>query len=193
MRRVIDYIKFNILDNYLVNDILSSKLARVIFFTVIIIIIIMAGFFISEKNYFYGILFYPDKTNSKLIYERRAIQKGKNKKERLDNIVSELLLGPLSPEIKNFFTKDSKLLNSWLDKDVYYLNLTEETLMNIEWRKNNKVLIYDLIIKSIVNSIYINERSIKKVKIYFNNKEYKYAGNTKIEEELKPDWKILLK
>lgn len=192
MRRIIDFINFNILGNSFIEDIFSSKLIRGIIFSVITIIIVIIGFFISEKNYFYGIIFYPYKTNSKLIYERRAIIKGKYRKDRLDNIVSELLLGPVSPEIKNYFTKEAKLINSWLDKDIYYINLTEETLMNIEWTTNN-ILIYELILKSIVNSICINDRKIKEVHIYFNNKEYNYIGNVKLSDCIKPDWKILLK
>ncbi len=186
-------INFNILNNYNIINIVSSKLFKVIFFSCLTIIIILIGFFSTKKNYFYGIIFYPDKTNSRLVYERRAIIKGKTRKNKLDNIVDELLLGPLSFKIKNYFNKDAKLINSWLEKDIYYINLTEETLMSIDWSVNNKILIYQLILQSIVNSICINDRKIKSVRFYFNNKEYNYIGNIKISEGLKPNWEILLK
>lgn len=193
MRKTIEFIKFNLINNYTLINFLSTKTFKILFFICLIVSIVLIGFFITEKNYFYGIIFYPDKTNSKLIYERRAIPKAKDRKKRLDNIVSELLLGPLSPKIKNFFSRDAKLINSWLENEIYHINLTEETFMTVDWKINNNISIYEIIIKSIVDSICINDRKIKKVKFYFNNKEYNYIGNIKISDGLAPDWKILLK
>jgi hypothetical protein len=137
-------------------------------------------------------LFYPDKTKTSLIYEKRYIIYGKNRLDKINKVVDELLLGPVSPDIEDIFPLKSKLLSSRMDKDTLSLNLTRETVMDVSWEKNNNVSIYKILLQSIVDTVCYHDRNIKKVKFYFDSKEFKYIGDFgPIDQGVSPDWESL--
>ena len=161
---------------------------------VIILLLILLISFITRKNYYYGMLFYTDSSKTKLIAEKRAILREKNKIDRVGKIVEELLLGPIDPSLVNIFPIDSKLISYSLENDTLLLNLDRQTFLSIDYEKENNNLLPYLQLQSIVISVCFNERSIKNVRFYFDGEEYRFIGNYgPITNGVKPDWKILKK
>jgi hypothetical protein len=177
--------------NNVINFIENYKKPVIIILSIVVVIIL---YFLSSKNYYYGVLFYPDKTKASLIYEKHAIIYGKNSLDEANKIIDELLLGPVNQKFLNIFSSKAKLLSSRIEKDTLIVNLTKDTLMDINTEKNKNVSLHYLALQSIVTSVCFHEKSIKKVKFYFDGIDYKFIGDYgPITEGMKPDWKILKK
>ena len=157
-------------------------------------VIISLIFVFNLKNYYCSILFFPDSKKTGLLYERRNILYGKNRLDRINKIVDELLLGPIGPKYLDIFPMNSRLLSSRFDNDVLSLNFNRETVMNVNWDSTDNLSIYKILLQCIVDTVCYHDRGIKYVKFYFDGKEYRYVGDYKLPDEgVKPDWKILKK
>jgi hypothetical protein len=155
-------------------------------------LLIVIIFVFNLKNYYCSMLFYPDKSKTGLLYERRYVLYGKNKLDRINKVVEELLLGPINPDLTDIFPIKSKLLSSRLDKGVLSLNLSRETVMDVNWENNKNISIYKLLIQSIVDTVCYHDRSIKKIRFFFDGKEYKFIGDfNQPDSGFKPDWEML--
>ena len=164
-------------------------LALVIFVLVIALILL-----INRENFNNRLLCYPDKELKGLLCERREVTKGRNKKEKIRNIVNELLLGPIDPKLYNYFPKESKLLSVVLENKSIYLNFNRDFLLNVNENKKGKYSVYHLMIYSIINSIHLNIRGIERYYILFNGIQYEFIDNFgPINEGLTADLKILIK
>jgi hypothetical protein len=156
-----------------------------------ILLVLTIVFFASFKNYYYGMLFYPDKTKTGLVYERRAIVYGSDRLDAINKILDELLLGPENRNYYNIFSRDSKLLYSRIENDILVINLSKDTVKNVPYEKNKKNSTFDLVIQSIVTTVCFHDKNIKKVKFYFDGEEYRFAGNIgDLSKGIKPDWNI---
>ncbi|MBN2546805.1 MAG: GerMN domain-containing protein [Spirochaetes bacterium] len=172
------------------NDIFKKYYNWIIIGAMIITSII--GYFLTNKNYYHSLLFYSNKEKTKLVSERRAIIKGKTKKDKIKNSIEELLLGPIDPKIYNIFPIESKLLSLRIENNTAHINLNRETIMNIDFKKTKDTSLYYLILQSIANTIHFQNRNIQYVKFYFDGKEYNFIGDIRHSVNgLKPDWKIL--
>lgn len=182
------FLKMKILNIFF--NFFKKKLKWIVIILIILINLIL--FYVSNTNFYYTILFYPDKNKINLIAEKRAIIKEKNKKQKIKNTIEQLLLGPIEPGINNIFPKEAKLLSIKLIGKNVLLNFNRETIMNIKWEKNQNVSIYYIFLQSIVNSICFQHKDVDRVKFYFNGKEFEYIGNYgPMDIGLKPDWSIL--
>jgi hypothetical protein len=148
----------------------------------------------NVENYYRGFLFYPDKDLNGLLAENRAIIKGSNEKERIRNIVEELITGPIDPKLVNFFPKESKLNSLWIDGRTVLLDFNRETLLNVNADKYGKFSAAYLLLFAITNSICFHEKRIERVKFYFDGVSYKNIENIEnFGEGLRKDFKIFLK
>lgn len=158
----------------------------------VVVLINLFGFLVTYENTYASVLFYPDRSLTKLVAERRKIVKSKNKTARIENTVEELLLGPVDPEIKTFFPEGTKLLGLKKIENVLHLNFNRTMIMDLEWDKNNGISIYYILLQSIVNTVCYQFREINKIKFYFNNKEFRYIGDYgPLENGIEPDWQML--
>jgi hypothetical protein len=164
------------------------------FFLSLAFIVMTCGFVSYYDNRYHSILFYTDKKKEQLVAEKRAIVKTGKEIDRIKNSVDELLLGPIDPKLVNIFPKEAKLLSLILSNKTLILNFNRETVMDINWEKNNGVSIYYLLVQSITDSVCFQFKEIEKIKFYFNGQDYRYIGDIgPIDEGVKPDWKILKK
>jgi|GEM_PF-1163865 len=189
MKRLLD-----ILDDIKTNlfDFIEDNIKYIIICIIILINII--GFLITNKNTYYSYLFFPDNKKMKLIAEKREIIKGKNKKENIENIIDELLIGPFNQNINNILPGNSKLLNVILNDSSLFLNFSKETIMGVDLKNNNDTSIIELLLQSVIISIYYKYHDIKNVYFYFDGKEYKYIGKFgPIEKGISPNWKFISK
>ena len=139
-------------------------------------------------------LFYTDNKKAKLFCEKREITRTKTKIDKLNKIVDEVLLGPISGKYINLFSTDARIISSWIENNQYNLNLSKESVLDINLNFKNDDFIYFIAIQSIIFSVYSNEKSIKKIKFYFDGIEYKYIGNFNLlEDNFKFNWKNLKK
>jgi len=163
----------------------------------VVALVVLTGvvvYIFNVENYYRGFLFYPDKNLNGLLAENRAIIKGANEKERVRNIVEELLTGPIDPKIINFFPKESKLNSLWIDGRTVFLDFNRETLLNISADKFGKYSAAYLVLFAITNSVCFHEKKIEKVKFSFDGVFYKNIENIEnFGDGLKKDFKIFLK
>jgi len=163
-----------------------------IFFISLILLAFIIVFILNLKNFYYGELFYPDKSKTSLIYEKRAILYGQNRLDRITKIVNELLLGPDTSKSYNIFSQKSKLLNAMIINNTLILNLSKPTLSDLNWERNKNISNYYLALQSIVVTVCFHDKFIDCVKFYFDGEEYSYAGEYgNLSIGVKPDWKIL--
>lgn len=178
----------------LANNILAFLLKYIRFAPILILAVLILVLFLTNSNYYHGKLFYTNTKTEKLFYEQRPILKGKNKLDKLNKIVDEVLLGPSSENYINMFPQKAKLISSWLEGDIYCLNLSKETITDIDIRNNTITPHYNLALQSILFSLYLNEKGIKGVKFYFDGHEYRYIDNINLSNNtLRLNWKFLAK
>lgn len=160
----------------------------------LVVLISVVIYLLSVENYYRGFLFYPDKNLKGLLAENRAIIKGVNDKERIRNIVEELLTGPIDPKLINFIPKESKLNSLWIDDRTVFLDFNRETLLNINADSSGKFSAAYLILYAITNSVCFHERKIEKVKFFFDGVSYNNIENIEnFGDGIKKDFKIFLK
>lgn len=165
----------------------NFKWIIIIFFVFIFFI----GYMVTEKNYYYSLLFFTNREKTKLLAERRKIVKGKTKVEKIRNSIQELLLGPMDPELYTLFPTDSKLISVRIEKRTVHVNLNKETFLNIEER-NNSSDICTLMLQSIVHTIYFQNKWVEKVKFYVEGKEYNFIGDAgPLNNGVKPNWNLV--
>jgi len=164
------------------------------FFVSLALLVMVFGFFSYHDNKYHSILFYTDKKKNQLFAERRTIVDSVKKIDRIKNSVEELLLGPIDPNLVNIFPKEAKLLSAILSNKTLILNFNKETIMDLNWEKNNEVSIYYLLLQSITDSVCLQFKEIEKIKFYFNGQDYRYIGDIgPVSDGVRPDWKILKK
>jgi hypothetical protein len=182
--------KFNFNKSKISREKIQNKVKIIIVLSIIFVLTFF--YFIFNKNYYHSYLFYPDKKLTTLLAEKRQIIKDNNKKNKIKNIVEELILGPMNSEFYNIFPLDSKLLSVTLVNNNLLLNFNKATIMNIDNESEDNKLVYSYFIKSIVNSICFQLKDIETVKFYFDGKSYKYIGSYgPIDKGIKPDWNTL--
>ncbi len=128
-------------------------------------------------------LFFFDSKEQKLYPEKRKLLKKKIKNEKIDRIVEEVLLGPVSEKYAAIFPEESRIISSWIKDKEYHLNLSEETLTRINSASKDKKITPLTALESLILSILKNEKSIKKVVFYFNGVEYKFIDNFNLNEK----------
>ena len=66
--------------------------------------------------------------------------------------------------------------------------------MDFDWDEKKGDLSYKLLVGSILDTICFQFKDIKKVKLFFDGKEYRYIGDIgPIDDGLLPDWSILIR
>ncbi len=177
----------------LLNDFVEDNINGIIIAAIILVNII--GFFATSNNTYRAFLFYPNRQKNMLIAEKRDIIRKFSEKDRIKNTVEELLLGPINPDVQNIIPNSAKLLNVIVSGNTVKLNFNRETVMDIDTSREKKPsLYYELVLDSIVDSICIQFRNIKKVYFYFDGKEYEYLNTFgPLGNGLRPDYSILKK
>jgi spore germination protein GerM len=175
------------------NDFIEDNINAVIIF--IIIIINLIGFFATNSNTYKAFIFYPTRNMDKIIAEKREIVRSFSKKNRIKNTIDELLLGPINTEIRRIAPINSKLLNVELIDKNLLLNFNRETVMDIDTsRLDNPANYYKILLQSIVNTISIQFKDIKKIYFYFDGVQYNYLENFgPLEKGLSPDYSLIKK
>jgi hypothetical protein len=164
------------------------------FFVSLAVLVMTCGFISSYDNRYHSILFYTDKKKDQLFAEKRGIIKSWKEIDRIKNSVEELLLGPVDPKLVSVFPKESRLLSAMLSNKTLILNFNKETIMDVNWEKNNGVSIYYLLTQSVADPVCFQFKEIEKIKFYFNGQDYRYIGDIgPVDDGVKPDWKILKK
>lgn len=166
--------------------------AAVLLFVFLMLVLCLI-FFLTDSSYRVK-LYFPDKSKTALVYEQRTISRSFSKREKMKKIVNELLLGAIDPDLKNTFPKRAKLLSLWLEKDHIALNFNKELLNDLDWNDDAVDSSYMLLLQAIVHTICTEERSLKRVKFYFDGVQYRYIGAAgPIDEGILPDWNLLQK
>jgi len=173
---------------------MDSEINKKILISVpIILILYIFCFFLIKKNYYVTLFFPSNNSTNKLLAEKRELVWKKSEKERISNIVEEVLLATMNKESFNFTNKNSKLLNLSIENNRVILNLNSESLNFIKYGNvdNYQEQLY-MFIYSITNSICFNFNSIKYVKFYFDGKLYRYLDtNLQGENGFSPNWELL--
>jgi spore germination protein GerM len=161
----------------------------------IALVLILSFFcFFLIKNSYYVTLFFPSNSYmNKLLAEKRELIWKKSEKDKISNLVEEILIGPMNKKSLDSTNQNSKLLNLLIENNRVIVNLNRESLNFIKYGNVDN---YDrelyLFIYSITNSICFNFNSIKYVKFYFDGILYEYLGNNfQGKDGFSPNWTLL--
>jgi len=166
---------------------------KILISIILILVLSSFSFFVGKRDY-YVTLFFPKNNNiNKLLAEKRELIWKKSKKERMANVVEEILIGSMNKKSLNSNNQNSKLLNILIEDNRVILNLNGESLNFIKYSNvNNYQNQLYMFIYSITNSICFNFNSIKYVKFYFDGRLYEYLDtNFQGEYGFSPNWKLL--
>lgn len=169
----------------------DNKAKWIVWLLIIIIFLLILYIGIFRNTGYYSRLFYPDINSAELVVEKRLIIKKNSTEDQIREIIEELMVGPISPDINNPFSKEAKLLSCWVIDDVVFLNLNREAVLNIDSKLIKLSKGYHLFLESFVDTICFQFKKIKSVKIFIDGKEYNYLDNYPLMQALKPDWEIL--
>jgi len=163
-----------------------------LFLSLLIILI----FVITRSDTYCGKLFFTDGKRQILFYENRQILRGKDRLDKLNKIVEEVLLGPVSQDYINLFSNNAMVISSWLEGGDYHLNLSKDTILdiNLDKRGKDETNPYDLLLGSILFSINFNVKGVHNVIFYFDGKKYQFIDKFKLnEKKIKFSWQIFKK
>ncbi len=173
--------------------VMASEISKRILISVLLILILFFISFFAVKKRYYQTLFFPASSANKLLAEKREFNWKKTERERITNLVEEILIGTMNKRALSHSNQNSKLVNLLIENDRVILNLNNESLDFIIYSNVNNYpnQLYEFIY-SITNSICFNFRSIKHVKFYFNGILYEYLDtNFQGENGFSPNWKLL--
>ena len=138
------------------------------FFLVIVIVslsIVMINFLLIDKKYLKVKLYIYNNKNDRFDFEASIIPKGKNRIERIKDIVNELISGPVGENYERLFSPETTIQFVAMSKrGVVYISFNWNIVKAL--RKNPAK-----IIDSIVKSIKKNIKEVKGVKILVNGVE----------------------
>ncbi|BCR22077.1 hypothetical protein BKFM_00666 [Borrelia sp. HM] len=130
----------------------------------ILVAILFSSFLFSScmiifnyENIFFRKVFYFH-LEHKLIADLRFLKEKKTIKENLDLVVRDFLLGNINGFALQFGTRDVKLLYSFINNDVYCINLSKEFYYSFEnggYNDSDKLRV-NLFVKSLEETINFN-------------------------------------
>lgn len=139
---------------------------RLVLFLVVLLVLFL---FINTKRHFYAKMIYLNHQNDAFSMENRKVIYHKSREIRVANFIDEFLLGAESPLLKEIFPLNSKRLGSVLDHHTLYINFSKDVLNDIDRP--------ELAIYSLVNSVCMYDRHIKRVVLYVDDVLYRFIGN----------------
>jgi hypothetical protein len=119
----------------------------------------------------YRTLFFPKVsynqvvTDPTLLNEKRSLPELDTNEHNIRQLVEELILGPINPELTDFTSKETRLISLFLKGDLLYMDLSSDLIE----QTNNKTLFtlkYKLDI--LKQNISFNFREVKDIHIFIN-------------------------
>jgi hypothetical protein len=113
-----------------------------------------------------SVFFFPDMKKGRVRTEIRYLPDKNKMDERLSLYVSELLLGPITPNLRPLYNKGTVVINCFVRKNVAYIDLSSAALL-----PQSSITSSDIAYKLFKKNVCTNFRNIDKIYMYFDGIE----------------------
>jgi Sporulation and spore germination len=147
--------------------------------------VLMGIFFLVMVSLFFrhntdrAIFYFPGNRAESIRTEIRYLPKVPGIQERLNQYVSELLLGPISPEFIPLYPKDVKILRCFVRGKTAYIDISSKAL-----EKSSEYITYIEAFELFKKNVFTNFRNLDKIYMYIDGVEI-YSGDPVADAEQK--------
>ncbi|MBN1410049.1 MAG: GerMN domain-containing protein [Spirochaetales bacterium] len=123
-------------------------------------------YLVNRAGYVRRILFFPEKFTNKLIGEERYLNKKESTEEDIQNLLEELVYGPMNKQSTLLFPYKTRLVSLLFkeEEEVLYLNFSRDIL----FLDKEFPLSYVDIFQSVINTLKFNFPGLKDIIFFIN-------------------------